>query len=169
MPNEDMQAALNGLSFHALLIIVVKILAQAGFGDVQIMDRRTTRQKSRFGGFEVLCEGSHGTEKWTIPVKVIPDAINLRMVDELAGVVQRRKASGVMIIGTQGVAKNVAKHIDSYTTRPIIWGIEELAHQAVRLGVGVRKGGGVDYAFFGQLEMVSDMVLDFLAAARFDV
>jgi restriction endonuclease Mrr len=150
-------------SLHEILICVSKALSRSGFGDVQILDRRSSKQKSRFGGHELMCETTLGLYPVKIVVKVILDDVRTRMVDEMAGTVLRTKADLGLLITPFNVSEKVRAAQDAY--RPLhlefIDG-KRLAELMRCSGVGVRSKGSVDYAFFSELEEVSERLLAFL-------
>ena len=150
-------------SLHALLMVTSKALSRSGFGDVQILDRRHSKQKSRFGGHELLCQTNVGTVPLRIIVKVINDAVRVRMLDELAGAAIRTKADlGLLVTPFDRTSKSVRKqgryggvHLE-VLDGPALCGLLR------KYGIGVRPTGGVDYAFFAGLESVSIRLRMFL-------
>lgn len=163
MNDQPMIQVLQNSSLHGLLLVTSKMLARSGFGDVQILDRRETRQKSRFGGHELLCESSLGSLPVKVIVKVINDSIRLRMLDELAGAVMRTKADLGLIVSPHHLTSSASRHQASYKAARVeaIDGAE-LVGRLTRLGIGVRKSGELDYQFFGGLEEVSRRVMCFI-------
>ena len=95
-------------------MLVSKGLTRAGFGDVQILDRRENGQKTRFGGHEILCQTTLGSLEATVVVKVINDAVRVRMLDELAGTVLRRRADAGIIVSPRHVTATAKKVQASY-------------------------------------------------------
>lgn len=161
--NEELREALTTSSLHALLLLTSKALIRSGFGDIHILDRRETRQKSRFGGHEMLCETSLGSFGAKVIVKVINDAVRVRMLDELAGAVDRMKADMGLLISPRHLTKNAKRLRQSYSRSRIeVFDGDALAKLLEDHRVGVRAGGGVDYAFMASLEEASARVLRFL-------
>ncbi|MHB8636727.1 MAG: restriction endonuclease [Fimbriimonadaceae bacterium] len=165
MNETELQIALQQCSLHTLLILVSKGLTRAGFGDVQILDRRENRQKTRFGGHELICQTTLGSFEATVVVKVINDAVRLRMLDEMAGTVLRRKADAGIIVSPRHVTATARKVQASY--RPCR--IEVIDGQALsallsRFQIGVRGRGDVDYAFLTGLEEASRSLRAFIKA-----
>ncbi len=153
MKNHELSATLKACSLHSLLLVTTKMLARSGYGDVQILDRRHVKQKSRFGGHELLCESTLGTVPVKVIVKVINDSIRLRMLDELAGAVLRTRADIGIIVSPYPLSRMVAKHKDAYTAaRIVVIDGDGLAARLSNLGIGVRPKGDVDYQFFAHLE-----------------
>lgn len=162
------QAALKGMlqtcSLHPLIILTGKALTRAGFGDVQVMDRRSSKQKSRYGGHELLAETTVGSLPARIVVKVIPDVIRLRMLDELAGVVMRTKADLGVIVSPFHLSKRARESLVDYTNARIdVIDGAALASLLSRFKIGVRGSGEPDYAFFTALEEYSQRIIDFMA------
>ena len=161
--NDPMTPMLRTASLHGILIALSKALSRSGFGDVQILDRRRSRQKSRYGGHEILCETSVGEYPMKVVVKVVQDRIRVRMADELAGTVLRTNADlGILvspfnrsgsIAGLQGAHRPVRiEFLDG----------DRLAALLRRSGVGVRGKGELDYAYFTALEEVACRIEVFL-------
>lgn len=153
MNERELQTILQNCSLHSLLLVTSKMLARSGYGDVQILDRREVRQKSRFGGHELLCESTLGTVPVKVIVKVIGDSIRLRMLDELAGAVLRTNSDLGIIVSPYPLSTAVARHKESYNAARIaVIDGDGLATRLNTLGIGVRPRGGVDYQFFAHLE-----------------
>lgn len=163
MKNEPLVGALQNTSLHALLMLVSKGLTRAGFGDVQILDRRQSRQKSRFGGHELQCLTSVGNLPGKVVVKVIQDAVRLRMVDEMAGVIQRTGADLGLIISPFHVTRKAKQVIREYRgSRINVLDGEALAQLLKQYEIGIRGKGSVDYAFFGGLEEMAQRLTRFM-------
>lgn len=163
MKNLEMVAVLQSCSLHSLLMLTSKMLSRSGFGDVQILGRREMRQKSRFGGHELLCEGVVGTEPYRVIVKVINDAVRLRMLDELAGAVIRTKADLGIIVSPHHLTTSADKHQgDYYGARLCVIDGLDMATRLSKLGIGVRPKGSVDYQYFEQLDEVGERALAFM-------
>lgn len=167
MNDQPLVEALKGCSLHSLLMITSKALTRSGFGDVQILDRRHTKQKSRFGGHELLCQTAVGCLPMRIIVKVINDAGRVRMLDELAGSVIRTKADLGLLMTPHHLSANANRVQGSYFGVRIetITG-SALAAFVRSHGIGVRPSGELDYAFFSELEEVSGRLLSFLEKER---
>lgn len=160
---DPLTLALQRCSLHALLVCVSKALARSGFGDVQILDRRSSGQKSRFGGHELLCEATAGDRPLRVIVKVVLQPARTRMGDELAGAVLRNRADiGLLVTPFKVSARLLAAQAGYFPARIELLDGDALAELMRRSGVGVRAGGSVDYAFFAQLEEVSLKILDFV-------
>src|SRR5579871_2191023 len=98
MKESELEYTLKNCSLHVLLMLTSRVLTRSGLGDAQILDRRHTKQKSRFGGHEILCETVVGDATYRTIVKVVNDTGRLRMLDELAGSVIRMKADrGILV------------------------------------------------------------------------
>lgn len=167
MKDDELQEALKGCSLHALLIVTSRALSRSGFGDVQLLDRRQGRQKSRYGGHELLCESTVGGLPYRAIVKVIKDSVRLRMIDELAGSVRRTNADLGLIVSPHHLTKNAEAHLGSYAPMRIepITG-RTLSELLSRYHIGVRSRGEVDYAFFAGLEDASVRFNEFLKHHR---
>lgn len=155
---------LQALPLHPLLMVVAKALARAGYGDVRITGRRTPKGKSDDGGHEILCERDLGTVPVRIAVKVVRDAVRVRMLDELAGVVARTGCDLGLVVTPFAPGKTVAAEL-ARTVRPgprvEVMDGAALARLLVRYGIGVREKGSVDYPFFRELEEASLRILTF--------
>jgi hypothetical protein len=163
MNSSPLVQTLQGSSLHTLLVVTAKALSRSGFGDVQILDRRQTKQKSRFGGHELICQTDVGMVPLKIIVKVINDAGRLRMMDELAGAVIRNGADFGLLITPHHLTKNASKHKGSYhRARLEVLHGEAFADLLRKHRIGVRSKGEVDYAFFAELEVLSTRLLTFL-------
>lgn len=156
MSHEGLEAALSRCSLHALLLITSKVLAQAGYGDIEVLDRRQRRQKSRFGGHELLCQTTFGLFPSKVIVKVIQDDIRVRMVDELVGAITRTKADAGIIVSPGRLTARAKENLERYghITIHAIEG-DQLASLLATYHIGLRSRGSVDYAFFGELEHVA--------------
>lgn len=71
METDPLAGMLQRCSLHVLLMVVEQALARSGFGDVEILDRRRNKQKSRFGGHELSCRTRIGSLPATVLVKVV--------------------------------------------------------------------------------------------------
>lgn len=156
-------AALEGCNFHPLLMIVQRALTRSGLGDVEILDRRKTSQKSRNGGHELVCRVRMGDRMLTVVVKVIKDGIRLRMCDEHVGVIDRMRADFGIIVSTKKLSRNAAKALATYGhARVEVIDGPGLADLVRRTEIGVRPDGSPDYAFFGDLEDKSKRIINCL-------
>lgn len=163
MRDQALEDALKRCSLHSLLILTSRALSRAGLGDVQLLDRRQSRQKSRYGGHELLCEMSVGMIPVRIIVKVIQDSVRLRMLDELAGSVRRTGADMGLIVSPHGLTANAERSLGSYAPmRLVALTGRTFSELLSRYHIGVRSRGGVDYAFFAGLEDASGRLISFL-------
>ncbi len=157
---------LQSASLHALLMIAAKALTRAGFGDVQILDRRQPQEKSRHGGHELLAETAIGFVPVRVVVKVVRDDARQRMADELAGVVLRRQADIGLLLTPYHISPQLMKNQESVRPVRVLFVDGELLAKLMRKHrIGVRAEGGVDFAFFTELELVSDRLLTFIKEA----
>jgi len=157
MNEKSLLTALQGCSLHAFILLLSACLARAGFGDVEVMDRRMPGQKSRFGGYELRCRAIHGTTEILVIVKVVRDSIRLRMLDELAGAAIRSGAH-VGILATPYISKEATSAYGSVHLE-VLDGTE-IGRLMAKFGLGVRKDGFPDYAYFGELEAASERLLN---------
>lgn len=158
----ELEGALQGLSLHSLLITTSKALTRAGFGDVQVLDRRQNRQKSRWGGHELLCECRIGNLPAKVIVKVVRQEVRTRMLDELAGAVRRRDADLGLLV-TPFACRMGFRYPGS---RVEVVDGPKLASLLAEHGVGVRPSGTPDYAFFEELERVSVRLMKFISSTK---
>ncbi len=167
MNDAPMIEMLKTCSLHSLLMLTSKTLSCSGFGDVQVLDRRQSKQKSRYGGHELVCHGTLGFLPVKVIVKVINDAVRVRMLDELAGAVIRNQADFGIIVTPHHVTSSAAKHQASYRkARVEVVDGTAFVRLLRKFNLGQRAGREIDYAFFGALEDVSTRLLSFLATQR---
>lgn len=163
MEGAELRSILQNCSLHAFLLLTSRTLTRLGYGDVEVMDRRTRAGKTRYGGHELLCEGQFGDRPVRVIVKVLLDSIRVRNVDELAGTVVRTGADSGIVVSPFHVSRPASKALDRYG--PVRIGAvdgDKMAHWLTQLRIGVREGGTIDYVFFSQLEEHSDLVLSLL-------
>lgn len=167
MNESQVKRALQNCSLHSLLLLTSKVLSRAGYGDVQFLDRRQSRQKSRYGGHELLCETDLRTVPAKVVVKVVRDSVRQRMLDELAGTVIRRNADMGLLVATGTVSSLARRNAGRYSPlRLQVIDGDALAGLLAQYGIGVRPHGEVDYAFFGGLEEQSYRILTFLTESQ---
>lgn len=157
---DEFLVALRSASLHVRLLLIQRLLGRAGFGDIEIMDRRMEGQRSRNLGYELTCHSVKGTLPIRILVKVTKEHGRLRMVDELASVVHREQAHAGLLVVLNQVAASVRTFQFSRLCSPVEvvepFTLLPLFH---RHGVAVRPAGGVDYAYLEELEMQSEQLL----------
>ena len=167
MNEHPYEGILQTCSLHSLLMLTSKALTREGFGDVQILDRRQAKQKSRYGGHELMCETTIGSLPAKVVVKVINEDLRLRMFDELAGVVDRMKADLGILVTPRYVSAKLFGQQESYSrSRIALIDGNGLASLLSKHGIGMRPKGEIDYAFFSSLEEVSDRILTFMHKER---
>lgn len=167
MPTDPLAEALQNCSLHALLMLTSKTLTRAGFGDVEILDRRDTGQKSRYGGHEMCCMAAVGTVPVKVIVKVIRDDVRTRMLDELAGAVLRNSADFGLIVSPYHVSASASGRQAGYRpARVETMDGDSLASLMRCSGIAVRPSGEVDYAFLAELEAVGERIQEFIWKER---
>lgn len=169
MPNTDpLVGALRECSLHSLLMLTSKVLTRAGFGDVEILDRRETGQKSRHSGHEISCLTYVGSLPLRAIVKVVPQYdLKTRHFDELAGGVLRAGADLGLLVTPHKVSASIAGKQPSYRPARIeVMDGEALASLMRCSGIAVRPSGDVDYSFLSELEEVSARLLGFIRKER---
>ncbi len=165
--NPPLETVLRECSLHSLLMLVSKALTRTGYGDVEILDRRHARQKSRYGGHEIVCYTTLGSVPAKVVVKVINDVVRVRMLDELAGVVDRQKADIGLIVTPWHASDNALNELKRYCRSRIeILDGNAIAQILVRHKIGVRPKGDIDYAFFAYLEHASEEILGFIESQK---
>lgn len=165
MTTDPLAGALQGCSFHALLMLCSKALTRSGFGDVEILDRRQRGQRSRHGGHDMDCRASVGTFPAKVIVKVVleRDGVKTRNFDELAGAALRASADLGLILTPYKVSASVAARQASYgPVRVEAMDGKALADLMRRSGIAVRPSGEPDFAFLAELEEVSGRLLAFM-------
>lgn len=167
--NLQFKAALSAASLHPLLLIVARVLQRSGYGDVQFLDRRHPRQKSRFGGHELVCELLQGMRSHRVVVKVVRDDVRIRNLDELAGTIIRMNADSGLVVSPGRVTRKATRLIESYG--PIHLGVidgDNLAEWLRIHDIGVLPSGEVDYGYFGALEEMSSRLLPFIEEGSYE-
>ncbi|MBI1331274.1 MAG: hypothetical protein GC165_00170 [Armatimonadetes bacterium] len=154
MDNERLlEGALSKSSLPALINLTVKVLARSGYGDIEVLGRRLNWQKSKLGGCELLCRSFIGNIELRVIVKVIRDFARTRMLDEMAGAMDRLGADLGLLVTTGKLGVSVGSkaklHIKS---RIHVVDVKLLAEMLRYYRIGVRPDGSPDYAFFGSLE-----------------
>lgn len=165
MKHVQLKSALKSASLHALLLIVSKALSRSGYGDVQFLDRRSERQKSRFGGHELICEMRLGPRVIRVVVKVVRDSVRIRHLDELAGTIIRMGADSGLIVSPHHLTGRARQLLESYG--PVRVGVidgDSLAAWLGDLHLAVDGKGQVDFAYFGHLEEMASRAQAFLAS-----
>lgn len=160
---DELALALGNVSFHALQILISNVMSRAGWHETQILDRRETGRKSRFGGHEISCRSFIGPVAVKMVVKVLRDSGRTRMLDEMAGTVLRNGADLGLLVVPSKLSARIERAQGAY--RPAR--IEVLDHEALASlmrcsGVGVRADGSPDYAFLTALEEQSSRLLAFI-------
>lgn len=167
MTEDRLKCALQNCSLYSLILVTCKVLAHAGFGDFEILDRRHSRQKSRYGGFELECHTHLGPVPVKTVVKVVRDSVRQRMLDELAGAVIRSNAGIGLLIATKHVSNRARRNGERYgPLRLQVVDGDTLAALLSQYSIGVRKDGEVDYRFFGGLEMEAIRHITSIAETR---
>lgn len=162
-----LEQSVRRCSLHAQLILISKTLSCNGFGDVQILDRRLTRQKSRFGGHELLCVTQVGTVPVRIVVKVVRDSVRLRMLDELAGVVIRMEADlGLIVSPYRLIGRALINRPRYRPARVEVIDGRMLVRMMVKHRIGLTLEGQVDLPFFEHLNYQSRRVLNLLTKVK---
>lgn len=163
-----LQEAIRASSLHTSLMLVSKVLTRTGYGDISILDRREPKQKSRLGGCELLCQTSIGGVSIKVIIKVIKDSIRVRMLDEMAGAIDRTKSDFGMIVSTEFLSKKAQATKEEYQkSRVEVIDLSLLCQMLSKFRIGVRPNGEPDYAFLAELEDQLDRVNHFLAYERF--
>ncbi|HEY3780311.1 MAG TPA: restriction endonuclease [Fimbriimonadaceae bacterium] len=166
MYEESIKQTLQDCSLNTLLSVTSKMLSRAGLGDVEILDRRKSRQKSRYGGCEILCHGYIGDFPFTVAVKVISDSIRLRMLSELAGTIDVLGADMGIIVSPHHLTLEAEKQQHRYHRRVEVIDGDRLAKLLMKHKIGVRAWGEPDYAYFEKLEEISPRMLAFIERER---
>lgn len=170
MLEDEMTQIIQEVSFHALLICVSNVLSREGYSDVQLLGRRTTKQKSYIGGCDLAAHQRLGIFETKTLVKVIQDDVRLRMLDEMTGAMPRTKANFGIIVTPFSTTKQVAELGNLYPGNPIrIIEGPELAKLLVKHRLAVKDSLGKlapDYSYIQRLEEGSRRVLGFIRANR---
>ncbi|MBS1701412.1 MAG: restriction endonuclease [Armatimonadetes bacterium] len=163
---EEFQGALVSSSLHVQLMLVAKVLTRSGFGDVQLLGRRLRAQKSKVGGCELMCHTNLGGLPFKVIVKFINDGVRTRMLDEMAGAIDRTKADFGIVVSTEDLSPRLAKNQAQYQkSRVEVIDGKALASLLIRFKIGTRPNGSPDYAYFTKLEEQSYYIRNFLSHA----
>jgi len=168
MSTKPLERVLQDLSLNELIMLLEKLLPFEGFGDVEVLDRRKTKQKSRFGGFEMRCRTKVGNQAGIVLVKVVPKfPLNTRMVHELAGCGLEHDALLSLLVSpfNRSPSRAFAQALQPKLRVRII-DVPELIRLMNCSGLGIRPKGEVDYAFFANLKTASDLVLETIEALK---
>lgn len=60
-------AALRECSLYELELIILALLPLEGFGEAELLDRRQNSQRTRYGGFEIICHRTSSFLQHTTP------------------------------------------------------------------------------------------------------
>lgn len=164
---EQLIAMLKETNLHAFQIILQSILQREGYGEVTLMDRRRPKQKSRYGGFELVCKSSIGPEPFVCIVKVVlQHSVRVRQVMEAAGNVDRMSVDMAIVATPYTTCETTAEILPLMTKSRIdIWDGPRIVDLMMKHRVGTREGE-VDFAYFGWLNYVSDKSIEVLEKAR---
>lgn len=164
---EQLEAMLNGTKLHGFEMILQSLLSREGYGEVTLMGRRRSKQKSRYGGFELLCKLSIGPEPFVCIVKVVHQhEIRVRQVMEAAGNVDRMKVDMAIIATPLTTCESTAQVLPLISkSRVDIWDGPRIADLMIKYGIGVRNGE-VDYAYFGWLNYIADKSIEVIEDAE---
>lgn len=165
---QALQEVLKGSSLHVCLMLVAKVLTRTGYGDIQVLGRRHRLQKSRVGGCELQCHTSMGSVPIRVIIKLIKDSVRTRMLDEMAGAIDRTKSDFGIVVSTEKLSEKARRTRKEYKkSRVEIIDLCLLTEMLQKFRIGVRPGGEIDYAFFAAMEDQFDRVNEFLAYERF--
>jgi hypothetical protein len=128
-----------------------------------MLDRRQSREKSRYGGHDLVCFSELGTMPTKVIVKVIKDSARIRMLDELSGAATRVNADLGLLVTPFHITSKAKLELPKYR-KPRVEVIDgvALSQLLAQDRIGMREKGEVDYAFFGYLEEASAKMLMFL-------
>lgn len=151
-------------SLHTCLILTSKALSRSGYGDIELLGRRMPKQKSRIGGCELLCHTNLGAQPIRVIVKVIKDSVRTRMLDEMAGAIDRTRSDFGILVPMEELSGRLASVARRYErSRVEVIDIARLTEMLYRFRIGVRPNGEPDYQFFADLDEQLDRVNEFLA------
>ena len=143
----------QGLSLGALELLIQTLLAREGFGETELLNRWKSTQKSKKGGFELMCTRGFGPIQETFLVKVIQDDIRVRQIVEMAGNVDRMNATHGIVVTTTRACRTTLQELPKITKSPVfIMEPNDLTTLMIQHKVGVRAWGEPNFAFFSFLE-----------------
>ncbi|MBS1703673.1 MAG: restriction endonuclease [Armatimonadetes bacterium] len=152
MEVSPISSSVAALPLGALEILVQTLLAREGFGEVEIMNRWNPKQKTKKGGFELVCFRGTGPLRETTLVKVIQDDIRVRMLAELVGNVDRINADFGIVVTTKRACHSARRELPKFTTCQVRIveppDIENLMRKHL---VGFREHGEPNHAYFSFL------------------
>ena len=164
---QAVQETLKASSLHVRLMLLSKILTRSGYGDIQVLDRRENLQKSRYGGCELLCHTNLGPAPIMVIVKVIHQHVRTRMLDELAGGIDRTGSDFGIVVSTENLSRKAKLTQEKYRrSRVEIIDGKLFSEMLMKFKVGVRPNGDVDYAFFAEMENQLNRVNEFISHER---
>lgn len=168
MSNKALERVLEDLSLNELIMLLEKLLPFEGFGDVEVLDRRKSKQKSRFGGFEMRCRTKLGNQTGFVLVKVVAEhPLNTRMLHELTGCVFEHDALlGLLVSPFKSSGSRAFLQASQPKLRVRVIDAPELIRLMNCSGIGIRPKGEIDYAFFASLKTASEIVLDTVDALK---
>ncbi len=159
MNKTPMMEVLEQCSILELQIILVNLLPREGFGDPEVLDRLRSSQKTRHGGFEMICRRTTSFLQQTTLVKVVNDNVRQRMVCEMAGQVDLNGADWGLIVTPRKVCKSAreALHVIARSKVHVIdgRGLERLLRKH---RIGIRRDDSVDYELFLELYQFASLL-----------
>ena len=153
-------------SFHAQLLVLLRLLERLGYRNLRIMGRRTPAQSTDQGGHELMSLDEFGIFTGKTVIKFVRDKVRTRMLDELAGTIRRVGADYGVLIATGGFCEGVTPDINQRVR--VITGTE-LAHLLVRHRIGTKtetQEDTVDHEFFRSLEVYAGQVAEFVERTK---
>ncbi|MEI7575540.1 MAG: restriction endonuclease [Armatimonadota bacterium] len=160
---------LQTCSLHEIEMLLQMTLSREGFGDIEIMHRRKSKQKSRYGGYDLVCRKGTGFGLETVIIKVVRDTVRIRHLSELVGEVDRSKADLGIIVSPFGLCDSAGEELPKYSRARIkVVDGQRLARLLAKYSLGIRPSGEVDYAYFTGLKAASLRIISFLTSIRND-
>ncbi len=167
MTNPELTNMLQTCSLHELEMILQMTLSREGFGDIEIMNRRLAKQKSRFGGYDLVCRRTIGSVQETIIVKIVRDTVRIRHCSELMGEIDRANADLGLLVTPFHVCDSAVTQLTKYTkSRFEVLDGNDLADLLTKYEIGVRGRGEIDYAYFTGLREASERIIGFINKLR---
>lgn len=150
---EFAQSRIHHAKLHTKLLLLQRLLARLGFGDVRSMGRLKAGQKSKQGGHELFCRFQAGSQTATMVVKLVSDSARLRMLCELAGTVLLNRAQFGLLVTTKPSSGRMFRFLDRLAPLKIdLIDGPHLAQLLHKYGIGVREHGEPDFSYLEQLD-----------------
>ncbi len=156
MSNQKELTGLENCSLYAHLLMLEKACSMAGYGYVEIMDRRLPKQKSRYGGYEMVLHGMVGRSKLKVIVKVVRDTLHVRNFAELNGAIQQSGADFGILVSPHIPTDSFIANLPKFHERIDLWAGKTYIQVLKYFKIGFRLSGEPDYAQLQEYERLAE-------------